>query len=66
MRFNVDDFLEDAKRHRVSLKVFEEVRERRGCATEEFDFGDTTIEHCLDENQLRSMRDAPNMSWCVT
>ena len=40
------------------MEVSKEVRERLGCATEEFDFGDVTKEHCRDESQLRSMRDA--------
>ena len=46
--FNSDYFIEYAKRHRLSIEMTEEFRERLGCPTEEFNFGDLTEEQARD------------------
>ncbi|EJF59642.1 hypothetical protein DICSQDRAFT_181805 [Dichomitus squalens LYAD-421 SS1] len=56
--FNHDYFLEYAKRHRLTLEVPEQARQRLGCATEEFNFADVTEEHCRDEQLLKELRSA--------
>ncbi|TBU52890.1 hypothetical protein BD310DRAFT_888743 [Dichomitus squalens] len=53
--FNLDYFLEYAKRHRLTLEVSEEARKWLGCATKTFNFGDATEEHYRDEQLLQEM-----------